>query len=146
MFWDQATDNFVLLQDNVIGTTYTVTGLDYGVTYKFKIDSRTEWGRSVESNVVTILASQVPDASTTPTTAVNGDYIDVTWSTPFDHGSPLMYYKIGFLGGDLATYYLELVDCDGQEATIFANTKCTVAIQTLLGAPYYIEWGSSIVV
>jgi hypothetical protein len=36
-------------------------------------------GYSLASNAVSILAAQVPDIPDAPTTAINGQYVDLTW-------------------------------------------------------------------
>jgi len=42
-------------------TTYLVTGLSVGSAYKFKIQARNAYGYSEFSEIVTILAAQVPN-------------------------------------------------------------------------------------
>jgi hypothetical protein len=50
----------VNLEMNVIPTTYTSTLLTPGTTYKFKVEARNEFGYSLPSEEVEILASEIP--------------------------------------------------------------------------------------
>lgn len=46
--------------------------------------------------------------------------------------------------GTDSNYYLELIDCDASESTIFSSRTCSVATTTLTGAPYSLVWGSGV--
>ena len=55
--FDQGTNNFVPLASGVATTSYLVTGLIAGTTYKFKVQSRNSYGYSEYSSEVSILAA-----------------------------------------------------------------------------------------
>lgn len=44
--YDQGYDVFVVLQENVLGTSYAVTGLTPDTYYKFKVEARNSFGYS----------------------------------------------------------------------------------------------------
>ena len=69
---------------NIQSTTYTVTGLNAGTTYKFKVQARNIYGLSDYSVEVLILAAQLPDATAAPTTIVLASNVLIQWTTPND--------------------------------------------------------------
>lgn len=77
--YDQAILEFVTLETGITSELYTASQLIAGTTYQFKVYSRNEEGYSLESNTVSILAAQIPDTPSAPTTTVNGDNVDITW-------------------------------------------------------------------
>jgi len=56
-----ATGSYSNTIPGILTTSYTVTGLTAGTTYKFKVLSRNVYGVSVYSNEVVELAAQIPD-------------------------------------------------------------------------------------
>jgi hypothetical protein len=55
----------------VQSTSYIVTGLTAGTTYKFKVQARNQYGYSDYSVEVVILAAQAPSVPNAPYTAIN---------------------------------------------------------------------------
>lgn len=76
--------------------------------------SRNAAGYSLESNTVAILAAQIPDTPSAPTSTINGDYVDITWPEVFAQGSPITELNIQIRQSDGATYSLDLANCDGR--------------------------------
>lgn len=72
----------------------TVTGLTADVVYSFRVYSRNVVGTSLVSNQVAIRAAAKPDTPVAPTTTINNDYVDVTWESVYNGGSPLTAYTI----------------------------------------------------
>ena len=62
-----------MITEGINTQEYTVTGLTQGLTYKFKVQARNNYGFSVYSAEVTILAAQVPAKPNTPLTT----FIDI---------------------------------------------------------------------
>ena len=58
--YDQSTDDYVVLVSGLNQLSYTVTGLNAGNTYKYKIESRNSFGYSPYSSVVAILCAARP--------------------------------------------------------------------------------------
>lgn len=55
---------------SILTTSYTVTGLTAGVTYKFKVLARNQYGVSLYSNEVIELAAQIPNKPFAPLTSI----------------------------------------------------------------------------
>jgi hypothetical protein len=66
-----------------------VVGLTTGVTYKFKVAARNEYGLSFDSNEVFILAAQLPDVPEAPTTTISGSNVLIDWEMPNFQGSAI---------------------------------------------------------
>ena len=81
---DQATDVFMPVISNLAATSYLVTGLSVGDSYKFKVKARNAFGYSEFSEVVEILAAQVPDKPDAPVTTFDRTTVVITWTAPFD--------------------------------------------------------------
>ena len=90
-----------------------------------------------------MLAAQVPDAPTTVTTSVNGLNVDVSWTAPFDQGSPILSYIVKVQSNSL-DFNLELSHCDGSDNTISTATLCSIPISELRKEPHNLPWGSSV--
>jgi hypothetical protein len=54
----------------ILTTSYTVTGLTAGTTYKFKVLARNSYGVSIYSNEVIELAAQIPNKPFAPITLI----------------------------------------------------------------------------
>ena len=73
VFFDQSTNNWVLLEEDVIGNSYVTTvPLIKGRSYSFKVQARNSVGLSQESNEVTIKAAEVPAKPLAPSTWIDG--------------------------------------------------------------------------
>ena len=57
-----------------------MTGLTTGLTYSFRVQARNSEGYSADSNIVSILAAQVPDAPAMPTTSIVNDQVTISWA------------------------------------------------------------------
>jgi hypothetical protein len=73
---------FITLETGIQYTKYTALNLIPGTIYTFTISARNIQGYSFESNAVSILAAQEPDAPIAPTTTVNQYYVDISWIEP----------------------------------------------------------------
>lgn len=43
-----------------------------------------------------------------------------------------------------STFALETTSCDGSDATVMANTECTMAVGLLRAAPFMLAWGQTV--
>ena len=83
------------LASNVLTKSYTTSiALTSGQTYKFMIQARNSVGLSDTSVELSILAAQVPDQPSAPTTQINGQSVDISWLAPFDGSSTITSYTI----------------------------------------------------
>jgi len=87
-------DEFTVLQSDVTDLTYVVWPVTTGQVYSFKVRARNIEGYSEFSDPVSILAAQVPDAPTNPTTEFISNTVVVRWDEPFNRGSEILGYKI----------------------------------------------------
>jgi hypothetical protein len=75
-------------------THYDVTSLTSGTTYEFKVEARNEYGYSVFSTSLSLLAAYIPEVPTSVTTEIDGSQVKVLWTLPSDNGSPITAYKV----------------------------------------------------
>ena len=98
VWWDAGAgdQNYVKLAQNVLLKEYTATGLSAGVVYSFKVKSRNSVGLSLLSESVEVLAAQIPDVPSSPTTSVNPDgmSVKIQWTAPYSGGSVITSYSI----------------------------------------------------
>jgi hypothetical protein len=92
--YDQSTDTYVELASGVVANTYTATGLQYGQTYKFKIESQNGFGYSDYSEEISILCATHPEKPAAPSTTVVNDYVIFNWDAPVDNGTPITGYNV----------------------------------------------------
>lgn len=101
-------------------------------------------GYSLDSIETTVRVAAKPDVPTLVSTTINGDYVLISWTAPYDGGSSLLSYDIQILKRDGVTFSADLVDCNGSDAIILSATECNVQITTLRNSPYDHPWGASI--
>lgn len=96
VWYDQANDDYTILESAATGQSYIATTLTMGTTYKFKLKSRNAYGLSLDySNEVSILQAEIPTKPGTPVITIVGDqYIILDWVASSPQGSPLLFYKI----------------------------------------------------
>lgn len=70
VWYDDASNGatFTKFTDGVPNQAYTATGLTQGSTYQFKVTARNAYGYGDYSNIVTVLAAQIPARPLQPTT------------------------------------------------------------------------------
>lgn len=79
---------------NNIALSFVDTGLVSGSYYKFRVRSRNEFGYSDYSDELQLLIAFVPTRPVPPTTSVIADNVILTWTAPFNGGSPITSYLI----------------------------------------------------
>lgn len=72
-------------------------------------------GFSSESSSVTIRAAATPGTPSAPTTTVNGNNVDISWTEPESSGSPITAYTITIRQSDGITFTVDSTDCDGSD-------------------------------
>jgi hypothetical protein len=83
------TGSYTMTETSITDTSYTVLGLTVGVTYKFKVQARNEYGLSDYSSEVLILVAQLPDTPVAPTTEVVAANVLIEWTPPSSQGSAI---------------------------------------------------------
>jgi hypothetical protein len=95
LWYDAATaSTFTALDYDIHALSYTVTELQQGLTYQFKVQAYNDYGYSVFSNIISILTAQVPAQPVAPITTWSPDNVIITWSAPDNGGSPITGYVI----------------------------------------------------
>lgn len=85
---------FSVLEDMVITKSYIAKGLQVGEYYKFKIQSRNNYGHSTYSNELLLICAYVPDAPSLPIVDLITDHVKISWPEPFDGGALINGYRI----------------------------------------------------
>lgn len=75
---------FSVIDSAIATTSKTVSGLTFGVTYRFTIHSQNAYGLSQTGPLLTLLCATVPATPAAPSTAVSGNLLVVTFSAPSD--------------------------------------------------------------
>lgn len=111
--------------------TYTqTTNLTPGNVYNYLIQAVNAIGTGVSSSTFAVTVAAAPDQLAPCTTTLSGLAARITWpATASTHGSAVTSYKI--LIKNAGGTYVESAECLGNDATIFANRYCEVAMSTL---------------
>ena len=86
----------------------------------------------------------MPDIPEAPTTAISGQYVDLTWPQINAQGSSLTSLTIEIKQAD-GSFATDLSHCDGRNQTIIDSRICSIPISTLRSAPFSHAWGAQIV-
>jgi hypothetical protein len=74
--------SFAVLASSLTDSTYTATGLTFGTTYEFKVESRNSYGYSAYSSTETLLCAFIADPPTTVSSTNLNDKVVFDWNTP----------------------------------------------------------------
>jgi hypothetical protein len=97
------------------GTTIaTITGLENGVNYQFRVHAYNRDGPSPLSDASNPeFPSRVPDAATINTPTHGNGQISLSWNAPYNGGAPILYYRIYRQRVGTATWDLVETTADG---------------------------------
>jgi hypothetical protein len=118
--FDQGIDDFIVLETNIIASTYVVTGLTPGVTYQFSVQARNAFGLSDDSEILTILSGYVSATPIAPTSSVAADQVILNWTEPYDNGATIISYIVT-IKDSLGVFQTELTSCDGSDTQIVVD-------------------------
>jgi hypothetical protein len=133
--WDNGLGTPNIELSNVLTTSYVVTGITAGTSYKFVVRARNVYGSStLYSPEATAQAIDAPGKMDIPTVAldtVDPTLVKITWNAvALTHGSAVTQYavQIKTSGGT----YVSDASCDPQPAsTEFTTRTCYVAMSTV---------------
>jgi hypothetical protein len=100
-------------------TAETVTGLNNGASYEFKVAAKNSRGTSVPSKLSAYVTVGTPSAPTQVSVAGDSCHSGyaVSWTAPNDNGSPITAYVVVVGGVPFKTFYnnatTEIVDLAG---------------------------------
>jgi hypothetical protein len=96
--FDQGIGVYKVLASNIAPFSYTATGLQAGVTYKFKLESRNAYGYSALSSELIVVASAKPDAPKNLenlSAVTSATQIGLSWAQgSYNGGSPVIDYRV----------------------------------------------------
>lgn len=143
--FDQGTGltNFVILADALVLKEYVATGLTSGTTYTFKVQARNSFGFSLYSTTLKVLCAFVPEKPVAPVSTIETNTVVLTWTAPYDNGSPLTKYTIGIKDSQ-GNYLTTVPGCDGTSTVVITARKCVVALADLTSSPFNLELGDEI--
>ncbi len=92
-----------------------------------------------------------PAAPTRPETTNSANNVIISFVDPssnysVDYGAALIRYYIWILDATGQTYFESLANCNGQNSVVISNKSCTLTVNTLKTAPYYLVDGQSVYV
>ncbi|CAE7244936.1 TTN, partial [Symbiodinium necroappetens] len=103
--------------------TFTKSGLNAGLNYRFKVEVVSEVGTSASSPVATYVSAAVPDAPTVSVASSTNSDIDLTWVAGGDGGSAITRWHV-FTSKDGATWSA----LDSPQYTIITPTTTTQTV------------------
>lgn len=110
-------------------TSVTASQLTFGTTYTFVVQSGNSFGLSAYSAELPLICATTPAKPLAPTTENLNSNVVVRWQAPSARGLPILSYSVYFRKSDL-TFDMTSA-CNGGDATIMAELKCTVPLLTL---------------
>lgn len=136
LYWDNASGTSSIELVNSLVTTYTVSGVSGGSTYKFKVRARNVYGYgSFSATELSVTPSDVPGKVAIAEVKNVGTNVEIKWTAPNSHSSLISKYEIWFKKSD-GSFTLETTACDGSNAGISSLLTCTepmTTLQTLTG-------------
>lgn len=126
--WKTGEDVFTTYPNLSTTTFTTVTGLQNGVSYSFKIIANNAGGSGPDSNTIssiptTNLVSNVPEKINDLSAIREDSKIKLTWTKPFDNGAPISSYKISYWEVDTNVIKTKTVTSTNAQITGLTNGK-----------------------
>jgi hypothetical protein len=91
-----------------------------------------------------VLLANRPDTLAGATTTNVGLDVEISWlETPFDRWSSVVEYRVKIMRQD--GILIEHPDCDGKDATVISELKCTVSMLSLLASDFGLQEGDPII-
>lgn len=95
-------------------------------------------GYSTPSDGLELLHALIPEQPLTATTTNDGVNVIIDWNTPNENGSTITSYTIKIVTFS-GNYISDTNACDGTDATVIADSECTVPLSKLTVAPYVLS-------
>jgi len=133
---------YTVEKDFNLGLAFVDSGLISGKNYLFRVRSRNEFGYSEYSDELQLLVAFVPERPVPPSTSVIADNVILTWTAPFDSGSPITKYLITIRQSDNS--YSESSYCDGSLDENKQDRSCTIPLDALTSGDYNLVQGDNV--
>ena len=127
--WQTGRDTFTTYPNvAATATTSLITGLQNDVSYSFKVIAINAGGSSPDSNIVSDTPSKIPELAVPETIfdlkVIREDSkVKLTWTAPFDNGSPIKSYKISYWEVGTNTIKTKTVSTANAQITGLTNGK-----------------------
>lgn len=103
--WDSASGSTIYQLSESLSTSYTVTGLTAGITYKYKVRAKNIYGYGTYSTDVSFIASDVPSVmAILSTSLVSSTKVRISWTAPVANFAAIDQYDIRLLTSTANTY------------------------------------------
>lgn len=126
---------FFVVAETVVGTSYIVTGLNAGDSYRFQVESRNDAYHSNPTSEISVLCAAIPAVPAAPTVSNFNEFIAIDWEAPNNNGLPILSYTVLTKKLD-GSFVQDLSFCVSDDADLLANTYCQLPQQNLLLSPY----------
>ena len=130
LVWDEGTGTTdrdlvgLVVPYTLTSHTVSISG-SVGTPYNFKVRAKNIYGWGPYSNIVSILASDVPSQMQVVTTTVDGTNVEISWQEPANNGEAISGYEIQVLQSDGTTFSQETGSCDGiNNSTVISTRSC----------------------
>ena len=91
---DNITWNVIVADTQTTQTSHTVSGLTTQTDYYYRVSAINQIGTGALSNTVQLHTFGPPDAIGTVNATATSTSATLSWTAPFDHGSPITGYKV----------------------------------------------------
>lgn len=112
LYWDNGTGSSTISLIESLATSRTVSGLNGGTTYKFKVRAKNINGYGSFSSELSVVASQSPGTMSAVVVTRETTNIKITWSAPDDGSSAITGYTILLYQPDSNSYLEDTSLCD----------------------------------
>ena len=114
-------------------TTYgqSIGSLTGGSYYQFTIQAENIHGWSIESTLFSENAAAKPAKVASFTTTVEGTFIKVQWSSPFNNYKTITSYRVTIKDKGSGLFEEDKSICDGSNAEVVSTTQCYIPFKSL---------------
>ncbi len=132
---------YSVLASDITSKSYTTSSLTSGVIYTFKVAARNAIGLGADSTEFYVRATAIPSVPATPTTAISGINVAITWVAPENGGSAITAYTVSIKKSD-GTF--TSTSCNLATISCTASCTCSVTIAALQAMPFSLAVGASV--
>ena len=124
--WKTGQDVFTTYPNLGTTTFTTVTGLQNGISYSFKVIANNAGGLGPDSNIIssiptTTIVSSVPEKIADLSAIREDSKVKLTWSPPFDNGAQISSYKISYWEVDTNSIKTKTITSSNAQITGLVN-------------------------
>jgi len=76
---------------------------------------------------------------------VDATKVKISWVVPYDNSAAITGYQIIIQANDLANFFEDKVNCDGNQDPVKSSLSCFIPLTVLRAAPYSLEFNDLVV-